>query len=182
MSSRREQFEAAAALFTYPRADYARAVEHAAERADSVAPALTAFAADVRAVALTELQELYTNTFDLQPACSLDLGWHLFGEDYQRGLLLARMRRELQACGITESSELPDHLSHALLLLARMGLDQAEEFAAAIVTPALERMLKHFPADNALRGLLQAAQQLVTSHFPEPQVQLFSIGAEGARL
>src|SRR5690348_14464981 len=124
MRLRREQFESVAALFTYPRADYADAVEHAAACAGSAA--LLTFASEVRALRLTELQELYTNTFDLQPACSLDLGWHLFGEDYQRGLLLARARRELLAHEIPESCELPDHLSHALLLLARMEYAQAE--------------------------------------------------------
>lgn len=180
MSSRREQFEAVAALFTYPRADYAERVEHAAECAAS-APLLT-FAGKVLALQLTQLQEVYTNTFDLQPACSLDLGWHLFGEDYQRGLLLARMRRELATHEITESGELPDHLSHALVLLARMKDTQAEEFAATIVTPALERMLDCVPPENVFHALLQSVQQLITSHFPSLQAELISTEAQGAML
>ena len=182
MSLRREQFEAVAALFTYPRADYAESVEHAAACAGSAAPALPPFATEVRRMPLNEVQESYTNTFDLQPTCSLDLGWHLFGEDYQRGLLLALMRRELFAHEIPEACELPDHLSHALLLLARMEHAQAEEFAAAIVMPALERMLKCLPAENAFSDLLQAVQQLITSYFPELQAQLISTEANGARL
>lgn len=182
MSSRREQFEAIAALFTYPRSDYADMVEHATACVNSEAPSLSAFATAVRRVALTELQELYINTFDLQPSCPLDLGWHLFGEDYQRGLLLARMRRELRAHGIAENCELPDHLSHALLLLARMGPAQGDEFAGAIVTPALQRMLRCLPPENLFHGLLQAVQQLMTSHFPETQAELASAGPEGAML
>ncbi len=167
MILRRGKFEAVAALFTYPRANYADAVEHAAECVGSAA--LLTLAGEVRAVGLTELQELYTGTFDLQPACSLDLGWHLFGEDYQRGLLLARMRRELAAHKIAETCELPDHLSHAMLLLAPMGDSQAEEFAGAIVLPALDRMLKCLPAENLFYALLEAVQQLITSHFPKSQ-------------
>jgi len=34
-------------------------------------------------------------TFDINPACALEVGWHLFGEDYMRGQFLVRMREEL---------------------------------------------------------------------------------------
>lgn len=181
MTSRREQLEALAALFTYPGNDYAVVADNAAACSGSAAPSLPAFATQVRRMPLTALQELYASTFDLQPVCALDLGWHLLGEDYQRGLLLARMRRELRAYGIPETRELPDHLSHALLLLARMGPAQAEEFAAAIVVPAVENMLQRMRSESVFRGLLQAVQQLISMHFPavfEPVSPL----AEGAML
>lgn len=166
MTSPREQLEAVAALFTYPRVDYSSAVENAMACSGSASPALFEFAREVPGIPLSGLQELYTTTFDLSPVCALDLGWHLFGEDYKRGLFLARMRRELLVHGIPESGELPDHLSRALLLLARMGLTQSEEFASVIVAPALERMLKCMPSGNLFTCLLLAVQQLITLHFP----------------
>jgi nitrate reductase delta subunit len=181
MTSRREQLEALAALFTYPGNGYAAAAENAAASSGSAVPLLPAFATEVRRMPLTALQELYTGTFDLQPVCALDLGWHLFGEDYQRGLLLARMRRELRACGIPETRELPDHLSHVLLLLARMEPAQAEEFVAAIVVPAVENMLQRMPTENVFRGLLQAVQEVISLHFPAA-FELVSPIAEGAVL
>lgn len=181
MTSRREQLEALAALFTYPGNDYLAAAENAGASSGSAAPSLPAFATDVRAMPLTALQELYTGTFDLQPVCALDLGWHLCGEDYQRGLLLARMRRELRAYGIPETRELPDHLSHALLLLGRMGPAQAQEFAAAIVVPAVEHMLQRMPSESVFRGLLRAVQQVISTHFPAAFEPVSPI-AEGARL
>jgi len=181
MTPRREQLEALAALFTYPGNGYATAAENAAASSGSAAPSLPAFANEARRMSLTALQELYTGTFDLQHACTLDLGWHLFGEDYQRGLLLARMRRELRAHGIAETHELPDHLSHALLLLGRMGPAQAEEFAAAIVVPAVEHMLQRMPSENVFRGLLQAVLQVTSMHFPAAFEPVSPI-AEGATL
>ena len=181
MSLRREQLEAIAALLTYPRSDYPEAAKHAAACAGSAAPALVAFATEILCKSSSGLQELYTNTFDLQPACSLDLGWHLFGEDYRRGLFLARMRRELRAYGIGESCELPDHLHHALLLLARMEPAQAEEFAAAVVMPALERMLKCLPPDNPFNRLLNGLRGLMTMYFPAAREPILS-KAEGAML
>ncbi len=41
-------------------------------------------------------EELYTRTFDLNPVCALEIGWHLFGEDYERGAFLVRMRDQLR--------------------------------------------------------------------------------------
>lgn len=181
MTSPREQLEALAALFTYPGTEYVKAAENAVACSGSAAPTLIIFARDIAAMTLSGLQELYTSTFDLSPVCALDLGWHLFGEDYKRGLFLARMRRELRAHNISETCELPDHLSRALLLLARMGPTQAEEFACAIVAPALERMLKCMPAENVFASLLQAVQQLITLHFPGTFAPV-SPQAEGAML
>ncbi len=181
MTLHRKQLEALAALLTYPGNDYAAAAENAAAFSGSAAPSLPAFATEVRRMSLTALQELYTGTFDLQPACALDLGWHLVGEDYQRGLLLARMRRELRAYGIAETRELPDHLSHALFLLGRMEPAQAEEFAAAIVVPAVEQMLRLMPSENVFRGLLRAVLQVTSMHCPAAFEPVPAI-AEGAML
>lgn len=87
-----------------------------------------------------ELEEAYTRTFDVNPACALEIGWHLFGEDYMRGQFLVRMRRELAAYDIPESNELPDHLTHALAVIAAMSDEDARAFAHACVFPALHKM------------------------------------------
>ena len=166
MTTQREQLEAVAALFTYPTADYYDRVEAAVAAAGPSSPDLLGFAHAVGHIPLAELQELYTNTFDLQPLCPLDLGWHLFGEEYDRGLLLAYMRRQLRAHGIAESGEIPDHISYALLLLPRMKPAKAEEFASVIVAPALRRMLKCMPPENLFAGLLRASQQLIGAAYP----------------
>lgn len=87
-----------------------------------------------------ELEEAYTRTFDVNPACALEIGWHLFGEDYMRGQFLVRMRGELARFEIPESSELPDHLAHVLAVLAAMPDDEAQPFAHACVFPAIYKM------------------------------------------
>ena len=63
------------------------------------------------------LEEAFTGTFDVNPACALEVGWHLFGEEYARGMFLVRMREELRKYGLAESSELPDHVSHVLAIV-----------------------------------------------------------------
>jgi nitrate reductase delta subunit len=126
------------------------------------------FAAVIATLSLEAQQELFTQTFDLNPVCSLELGWHLFGENYERGLLLVRMREHLRLAAISENGELPDHLTYALRLLPRMEQEQAADFAGAIVMPALAKM-SHAIRDkkNPYEKLLHCLAVLMRSDLPE---------------
>ncbi len=88
-----------------------------------------------------ELEEGYTRTFDVNPSCALEIGWHLFGEDYTRGQFLVRMRGELAKHKIPETVELPDHMTHALYVIAAMPEEEARLFSHACLFPALHKML-----------------------------------------
>jgi nitrate reductase delta subunit len=87
-----------------------------------------------------EVEEAFTRTFDVNPACALEVGWHLFGEEYARGMFLVRMREELRKYDLPESTELPDHISHVLAVVAAMPDDEAARFVRACVQPAVEKM------------------------------------------
>jgi nitrate reductase molybdenum cofactor assembly chaperone len=87
-----------------------------------------------------EIEEAFTRTFDVNPACALEVGWHLFGEEYARGMFLVRMRQELRKYGLSESSELPDHIAHVLAIVAAMPEAEATRFVRACVQPAIETM------------------------------------------
>jgi nitrate reductase delta subunit len=101
---------------------------------------LTDFAVAVAGRTLHELQELYTQTFDWNPDTTLDIGWHLFGENYDRGDFLVKLRDALRRYGVRESGELPDHLSHVLLLLDEMPPGERTAFAAEFLVPALSKI------------------------------------------
>jgi nitrate reductase delta subunit len=161
-------YEALAAVLSYPGDDYrTRVVEAVLAAPDDIAPGLQGFGAALEGKNTLELQELYTITFDLNPVCSLELGWHLFGENYDRGLLLVRMRALLRQHGIAESGELPDHLSHALQLLARMDEAARRDFAVAIVLPALGKMLDAFrDKQNPYEQVLVALKNQLRSLCP----------------
>lgn len=150
-----------ASLFQYPcdgyRAEAARCTE--AYRS----PELEQFARRISGLSTEQLQELYIQTFDLNPDCALDIGWHLFGENYERGEFLVKVRGEMRRYGVPESAELPDHLTHVLPLMARMEESDAAEFTAAFLLPALAKMLaalegKDNPFAELLRGLQSIAQ------------------------
>jgi nitrate reductase delta subunit len=162
-------YNALVALLTYPEADYPQRIEASVQVAPQECRGqLEAFAAQMRGLRTDQLQELFTQTLDLNPVCSLELGWHLFGENYERGLLMVRMREELRRHGLEESTELPDHLTHVLRLVERMEHEAAADFVAACVLPALEKMLQAMRGkENPFENLLLAVRSLLHSQFPE---------------
>jgi len=162
-------YDAFAALLTYPEEGYRRHVESSLSLSSAECrELLVQFSGSIKGLQIWELQELFTRTFDMNPVCSLELGWHLFGENYERGLLLVRMREELRRFGIQESTELPDHLTHVLELLDRMDHDRAEDFTGACVLPALSKMMAAIEAKGSLyQPVLLAIQKFLRTEFPE---------------
>jgi len=162
-------YGALAALLTYPETDYAHRIAKCLECASPDCRAqLNLFADGVRGLQTDELQELFTRTFDLNPVCSLELGWHLFGENYERGVLLVRMREELRRHQLSESQELPDHFTHVLRLVGEMEHEYAADFVAACVLPALEKMLQAIHGrENPFEHLMLAGRSLLHRNFPE---------------
>jgi nitrate reductase assembly molybdenum cofactor insertion protein NarJ len=92
------------------------------------------------------MQEVYVQAFEFNPACTLEIGWHLFGENYERGEFMVHMREQLRRHGIAESTELPDHLTHLLPLIGRMDCAEAADLAGQYVLPALGKI------KDALKG------------------------------
>ena len=159
---KRQQAEVALAeLLRYPNEDLARRVAHAIDALIEDRDALeevTAFYDEVENVTVCGMEELYTRTFDLNPVATLDLGWHLYGEQYERGRFLAELREREVKAGIDAGTELPDHITAILLLIAATHDDKL----AAHVRPALEKIRK--PLDehgNPYRHLIAAAELLV---------------------
>ena len=154
-------------LLTYPGADYADHLERCGaslQLGDAEADSLvTGFASQIRSLPLERVQELYTHTFDLNPVCSLEIGWQLYGEEYARGRFLVVMREQLRRHGIPESSELPDHLTHVLSLLDHMEPEEAREFTEAFLIPAMNKMLAGVKEQsNPYRNLLLAIAKLLS--------------------
>ncbi len=112
------------------------------------------------------MQELYVQTFEFNPACTLEIGWHLFGENYERGEFLVRMREQLRRYGIAETSELPDHLTHLLVLVGRMERGEAAELAGQFLLPALAK-IREALKDNPYQSLLAVIVAKLETDFPD---------------
>jgi nitrate reductase delta subunit len=155
-------------LLTYPVDGYGRdlpavAASVAGQDAEAAA-ALAAFAAYIRDTSIESLQEAFTQTFDLNPVCALEVGWQLFGEEYERGAFMVHMRQLLREHGVPERGELPDHLSSLLALLSRLDTDQARAFAADALQPAVGKMLAAIEkSESPFRPLMDAVGRMLAA-------------------
>jgi len=85
-------------LFEYPDLEYPQRVRKVIELLNGDYPQavtdLERFMELLPEHELLTMQELFTRTFDVQSATTLDIGYVLFGDDYKRGELLANLSRE----------------------------------------------------------------------------------------
>jgi nitrate reductase delta subunit len=170
MNDIRAIYDALAGLLCYPGRDYRQRLASCqralAEHHSEADERLRQFEQTTADFSETQFEELFTQTFDLNPICSLEVGWHLFGENYSRGEFLVEMRGHLRACGLPESSELPDHLTHVLAALCRMNHAQADRFTMTYLLPALEKMLTGLAGrDNPYEHVLEAIRAVLLSPY-----------------
>ena len=83
---------------------------------------------------MESLEELYTQTFDVTPATSLYLGYHLFGETPKRSEFLIKLTEAYQEHSFSSGIELADHLG---VILRYLSVSQN----VAFTLPLLEECL-----------------------------------------
>jgi len=157
-----------AGLLEYPDSDWPAKVKTALD-----VDVTSDFCRAVEFISLSELQELYARTFDLNPACALEVGYHLFGENYKRGEFLANLRETEAPFDIGQANQLPDYLPVLLRLLTK--LDE-EDLRLSLITqcliPALEKMLGTFrDGANPYSSLLAAVRQTLQSEAGTPRTE-----------
>lgn len=80
---------------------------------------LGVFARTIAPLSLLNWQELYVQTFDLTPATSLHLTWHVFGDSPRQGRALAAINEVYRDAGFSPvPGELPDYLPMMLEFMA----------------------------------------------------------------
>ncbi|MHC4845816.1 MAG: nitrate reductase molybdenum cofactor assembly chaperone [Planctomycetota bacterium] len=161
--------DALARLIAYPRPGYAEAAEEWCSRVEAACPAaaetLRPFVVYANSVATEELEELYTRTFDNSPDHALEIGWHVFGENYSRGAFLVRMRNLLDELRLPEGSELPDHLTHLLAVLARCEPEYASRLVHASILPAVKKVAESLASmSNPYADVLRATAEVLATH------------------
>jgi nitrate reductase molybdenum cofactor assembly chaperone NarJ/NarW len=125
-----------------------------------------AFLSSIEKMSLSDWEELYTRTLDLNPTTIPYIGFQIWGESYRRGEFLAQMNKTLQSQAIDLDGELPDHLVPVLRYLeaAREPLPQLMEVIESAVQRMIDVLHKHEP-QNPYCQLLEGVQmQLQTNH------------------
>lgn len=151
-------FSAFADLLDYPRRGLEDPLSESALEHSEARASIEAFQNATRGKSIHELQEIYINAFDLRPDCTLNLSYHLFGDDGRRGLFLAELKGRMEAAGLDLGSELPDLLSLVLRYIDRVEEDRAPLIEDCMI-PALAKVADILdatenPYKHAVRALL----------------------------
>ena len=95
------------------------------------------------------LEEIYTGTFDLNPACYIFAGYLLFGESFKRGKFLVQLQEKYRERGFTAGNELADHLAVIFRFLATLEVDEdlAQKLVENCLVPVLTQMNANFKHD-----------------------------------
>lgn len=179
-------YRAIAGVLTYPDGTYrtriAMAVEALDEMGDeSSAVALQRFNLWAGQQTRAQLEEAFTLTFDLNPKCSMEVGWHLFGEEYDRGAFMAEVRGSLRTHGIEEHIELPDHLTHVLQLVEAMSDDEASQFGAKFGLVSIDLMIAALQKiESPYLDVMGIARQLVARRVTAEDLALAAEEAESS--
>jgi nitrate reductase delta subunit len=162
-------YDALADLLEYPDAGWHQSLDAIWERLASECPGalepLLEFSRDLGDLELTALQERYTQTFDLNPVCTLDIGYHLFGENYKRGIFLANLRETEMPFQLEQAGQLPDYLPVLLRLLDKLeDLDLRQALISDCLVPALGKMIETLrQARSPYGGLVISLDHLLRS-------------------
>ncbi len=166
---KRNALGAFADLLTYPSSDPVPAARRCAELVAKrdARKHLARFVARAELAAPHEMEELYSSTFDLDPACAPYVGHHLCGDSPRRGVFMARLADVYREDGFQDGrpgGELPDHLAVVVRYLAEVPAGpKREALRTDALVPALDRMLAApLDPDNVYRSLLAALREEVT--------------------
>ena len=174
-------YHALAVLVSYPRDGYGLAWLNAIELLDGSDPDLAAlldrFLEETRTLTRDDVEELYTRAFDLNPAVTLDLGHHLWGDAYERGRFLAKMRERLEEAGICEDGELPDHLTSLLRFIPCLMDDLRDWWVNQYPLMALDAMKGPLETiESPYRHLLDVVREFLRRHHPlTPSMSLMQL-------
>lgn len=110
-------------------------------------------------VPVSRLEELYTDTFDLQSFCCPYVGFHLFGEDRARGTFMVKLKEHYAERGHPLNGELPDHISVMLRFLSHEERSsETMDLISYCLIPAVKKMASLFKDNaNPYQGVVEAA-------------------------
>jgi nitrate reductase delta subunit len=113
----------------------------------------------IEPLSLGEWEELHTRTWDLNPQAIPYVGFHRWGESYQRGNFMSRLNREMAALNVERKGELPDHLAPVLRYLEVTNSPLPEVMENLLLSlKAMSESLKKAERDNPYRWLLNATE------------------------
>ncbi len=173
-------YRALSEIFRYPTPERKRFIGEWRKIVELLVPEMASklepFVEHIQDKTVPAQQEYFIATFDVQALCFLDIGYVLYGEDYNRGVFLVHMKQEQEKADNDCGHELPDHLPNILTLLPKLKDETlAEELVYSLMIPALEKMIQSFNSnDNVYKGMLALLLAIMEVDYPESQFERFN--------
>lgn len=159
-------------LLQYPDEDLLNGLDEIASIADhscqaEIKSAIEAFIDDLKTLTPIKVQERYTAVFDMDPATTLNITYHAFGDNEKRAAALAYLQHNYAQAGwIRVTGELPDYLP---LMLEFLSVCPHPGHAAPVwqclqgMPPLVARLEEKAPVYAAL---LQPLVSMAIEHCP----------------
>jgi len=169
-----KHYSAIAKLFDYPSDDYYNLVlEAIASLSDKYSQSKVELEKFLKLLPLEihEVQELYSKSFEVQAVTSLDVGYVLYGDDYQRGIILVKLNQEHKNVNNDCGVELGDFLPNLLRLLPKIENEEVrDEMVTLLIAPSVEKMLNEYQPSS-----LNAKDKLYEKQYKTLIVPSYSI-------
>lgn len=165
IAKRATALEQLAVTLEYPTSHYKRDVtdwiEQYSQEFPEAASAISLFSSAIDKHSATDLEEIYTRTFDMAPVCSPYISGHIYGdENFERGTLLTALNDRYRDENFATNGELPDHLALILRFMPHLDQEEALEMLEYCLSRPLGEMRKALE-DNPYRYVIEAVQSLV---------------------
>ncbi len=127
---------------------------------------------------ITELEEYYIKTFDVQAICHLDIGYIIFGDDAKRGRFLYHVKEEQEKIGNDCGTDLADFLPNILTLFSKTTDSVlVEELAVSILLPALKQMVQKLENENNIYKIpVEILISLLEEDFSNSEFEAVKVG------
>ncbi len=157
-------------LLHYPDEELFNRLDEIASVADPSRPseiksAIQAFVSELNTQSLIQVQERYTAVFDIDPATTMNVTYHAFGDNEKRAAALAHLQHNYEQAGWERiTGELPDYLP---MMLEFLSICQHPEHTAPVwqclqgMQPLVDRLEKKAPVYAAL---LQPIANMAVEH------------------
>ncbi|MCB1060155.1 MAG: hypothetical protein KDB65_07980 [Calditrichaeota bacterium] len=158
-------FEHLAILLSHPQVNYLELAQALADSVDSkhATRHIRAFLKEIESFSITDIQELYSKTFDLNPVASPALSVHLFGvESFKRSHLMVGLLDMYRETSYVSTGESADHMSTVIGFLPCASVVDRKELSTYVVLPGLMKMAEFLASKNSpFAHLLKAACEIV---------------------
>lgn len=166
VGQRQQIYQLFSKLLNYPSSNLVEQVRATISLLEKDSPQaakqLTKFLSIAEKTQLSNLEELYTGTFDVNPACHIFAGHLLFGESFKRNSFMAELAVEYEKREFDTENELVDHIPLLLRFLGELDPEEttAKELLSECLIPVFETMNDNFKDDSTnpykpvLRGTL----------------------------